>query len=41
MTPETSKALLDFAKKNRSSGAAVVESALRQLLAVSPDLQTC
>jgi uncharacterized protein (DUF1800 family) len=40
LTPETTKALLDFAKKNRSSGAVVVESALRQLLAVSPDLQT-
>jgi uncharacterized protein (DUF1800 family) len=40
LTPETSKALLDFAKKNRSSGAVVVEAALRQLLAVSPDLQT-
>ncbi len=41
LTPETSKALLDFAKANRSSGAVVVEAALRQLLAVSPDLQTC
>ncbi|MFI5377657.1 MAG: DUF1800 family protein, partial [Candidatus Rokuibacteriota bacterium] len=41
LTPETSKALLDFAKTNRSSGAVVVEAALRQLMAVSPDLQTC
>ncbi len=41
LTSETSKALLEFAKTNRSSGAVVVESALRQLLAVSPDLQTC
>ena len=41
LTTATSTALLDFAKKNRSSGAAVVESALRQLLVMSPDLQTC